>query len=80
MSVRILLHSPTYIKGEPVEAGTLVEVDEDTAARLRIRGDIVGPDYVHPAPDEAQNGDPNPENADPKAENRDPGTSKKKSK
>ena len=67
MSVRVLLHSATYIKGEPVEAGTLVEVDEDTAARLRIRGDVVGPDYVHPEPpkDEVQNGDPTPEHRDP---------------
>ncbi len=74
--MRLLIHTDTFIKGEPVAAGTLVEVDEDTGARLRSRGEVVGPDFVLPTPEEIQTGDPNPVNPDPKAENRDP---KKKS-
>ena len=67
--MRLLIHTDTFIKGEPIPAGTLVEVDEDTGARLRSRGEVVGPDFN---PEGIQTGDPNPVNPDPKAESRDP--------
>jgi hypothetical protein len=40
MAVRMLIHTDTYIAGEPVAAGSDVEVAEDLVWRLLIRGTV----------------------------------------
>jgi hypothetical protein len=64
MAVKLLIHTDTFIAGEPVAAGTVVEVDEATAMRLAIRGVVVegGPEVG----EEIQTADPEPVHRDPK--------------
>lgn len=54
---KLLIHTSTYISGVPVEAGEVVDVDEDTARSLALRAE--------PAPEVIENGDPEAENRDP---------------
>jgi hypothetical protein len=84
--VKVLIHTNTAIKGEAVKAGTTVEVDDETAARLCFKGDVIerdgeevpipvdSPNYVAKAPKRGKHAaDPEAvEHADPEVSTRDP--------
>jgi hypothetical protein len=65
----MLIHTDTAIRGEPVAAGTVVEVDEETAYRLTIRGTVLPPEAAPvpfpTRPEVIENDDPAGENRDP---------------
>lgn len=42
----IRIHTDTSIRGVPVKAGEVIEVDDETANRLAVRGDVLTPEFL----------------------------------